>query len=242
MRAVGVIPARLAATRLPNKPLADILGKPMIQWVWERSRRSRRLDDVVVATPDAGIVRVCGEFGAAAVLTSPDHPTGTDRVAEAARTLEADLVVNIQGDEPLTSPQALDALVEAMESSSQAALGSLMFPLGPDDDPADPNLVKVVVDRSGHAIYFSRSPIPYPRGEAKPARWGHIGIYAWRADRLQEFARLEQGELERSESLEQLRALENGWKIRMVRTDYRPIGVDTADDLERARQALEAGR
>jgi len=239
-RAVGVIPARLAATRLPRKPLADIAGRPMIRWVWERASAAELLDEVIVATPDEEIVSACASFGARAVLTAPEHPTGTDRVAEAAAGLEAELVVNIQGDEPLIRGEDLDALVSAMRSDGDAALGSLMFPLAEEEDASDPNLVKVVVDRCGRALYFSRSCIPYDRTGARPARFGHIGVYAWRRDRLLEFARMERGRLEEAESLEQLRALEAGWKIRMVPTDFRPVGVDTPADLERARRALGA--
>ncbi len=237
-RAVGVIPARLAATRLPRKPLADIGGRPMVCRVWERASEARLLDEVIVATPDEEIASVCASFGARAVLTAPEHPTGTDRVAEAAAGLEADIVVNIQGDEPLIRGEDLDALVSAMRSDAEAALGSLMFRLGDGDDAEDPNLVKVVVGRDGWALYFSRSCIPYARGTARPERFGHIGVYAWRRGRLMEFAKMERGRLEEAESLEQLRALEAGWKIRMVLTDFRPVGVDTPEDLERARRAL----
>ncbi len=240
MKAIGVIPARLAATRLPNKPLLDIAGKPMIQWVWERSSDARMLDEVLVATPDPEIVSACQSFGAVAVLTSPDHATGTDRVAEVVSAREADIAVNIQGDEPLTHPEALDALVEGLIEQQDAALGSLMFPLGPDDDAADPNLVKVVVDRFGFALYFSRAEIPYPRNPSDVQRYGHMGIYAWRRERLLEFTAMPRAGTEVSESLEQLRALDAGWKISMVRTEHRPVGVDTPGDLERARRALGA--
>lgn len=239
-RAIGVIPARLAATRLPRKPLADIGGKPMIRWVWERASAAELLDEVIVATPDEEIASVCASFGARAVLTAPEHPTGTDRVAEAAGGINADIVVNIQGDEPLIRAEDLDALVSAMRADADAALGSLMFPLGDGEDASDPNLVKVVVGRDGCALYFSRSCIPYDRTGIHPARYGHIGVYAWRRDRLMAFAHLERGRLEEAESLEQLRALEAGWKIRMVMTDFRPVGVDTPEDLERARRALGA--
>lgn len=239
MSTLGVIPARMAATRLPGKPLLPIAGKPMVQWVWERSSRAKLLDDVIIATPDPEIVAACEAFGAAAVLTSPGHPTGTDRVAEAVQGRDADLVVNIQGDEPLTEPDALDALVGAMLESGDADMGSLMFELAGTDDASNPNLVKVVVDAAGYALYFSRSPIPYDRAGTSPTRYGHVGIYAWRRERLFEFAAMSRGTLEAAESLEQLRALEAGWKIRMVRTDFRPVGVDTQEDLERARRALE---
>ncbi|MEI6914250.1 MAG: 3-deoxy-manno-octulosonate cytidylyltransferase [Armatimonadota bacterium] len=237
IRALGVIPARLAATRLPNKPLLDINGKPMVQWVWERARQSERLNDVIIATPDSEIIQTCEGFGAIAVLTDPDHPTGTDRVAEAAALYDHDVVVNIQGDEPLIEPAALDALVEGLLSSESARMASLMFEMGNNEDPNDPNLVKVVTDSEAHAIYFSRCPIPYPRS-GNPAHFAHIGVYAWRRDALFEFPKLARGVLEQAESLEQLRALEAGWKIKMVSTHYRPIGVDTPEDLDKARRVL----
>ncbi len=238
MKAIGVIPARLAATRLPNKPLLDIAGKPMVRWVWERASMADLLDEVIVATPDQQIVDACASFGARGVLTSPDHLTGTDRVAEAAAQIDADMVVNIQGDEPLTEPAALDALIAGMAGAPEAALGSLMFPLNAEDDTQNPNLVKVVVDRACFAIYFSRSEIPFARGISHPPRFGHIGIYAWRKEPLMKFCELGRSLLEEAESLEQLRALEAGWKIFMVHTNYRPVGVDTPEDLERARRAL----
>lgn len=240
MRAIGVIPARLAATRLPDKPLLDIAGKPMIQWVWERSAAAESLDEVIVATPDERIVEACARFGAVAVLTSPAHETGTDRVVEAIQGREADIVVNIQGDEPLTHPDALNALVRGLQDHPEAALGSLMFPLGQGDDPDDPNLVKVVVDRNGLALYFSRAGIPYQRNPVALQRYGHMGIYAWRREQLLEFARLPRVAVEQAESLEQLRALDAGWRIFMVVTEHRPVGVDTPEDLERARRALSA--
>lgn len=242
MKAIGVIPARLAATRLPNKPLLDIAGKPMVQWVWEQASKAVSLDKVIVATPDPEIAEACVSFGAPAALTSPEHPTGTDRVAEAVASEPADIIVNIQGDEPLTDPGSLDALVAAMVKNPRAALGSLMFELTGSENADDPNLVKVVTSDTGYALYFSRLPIPYPRGIEKPARFGHVGIYAWRREKLFEFTRLPRSPLEIAESLEQLRALSAGWPVLMVQTDYRPIGVDTPEDLERVRRSLDDAR
>lgn len=241
MKAIGVIPARLAATRLPNKPLLDIAGKPMVQWVWEQASKASCLDKVIVATPDPEIAEACARFGAPVALTSPDHPTGTDRVAEAVSAEQADIIVNIQGDEPLTDPGSLDSLVTAMVKNPKAALGSLMFELTDSEDPDDPNLVKVVTSDTGYALYFSRLPVPYPRGIEKPVRYGHVGIYAWRRKRLFEFTRLPCSPLEVAESLEQLRALSAGWLVLMVQTSYRPIGVDTPEDLERVRRSMHAG-
>lgn len=238
-KTLGVIPARLAATRLPNKPLLEICGRPMIQWVWERCRRAKLLDDIVVATPDEAIAEACRSFGANAVLTKPEHPTGTDRVAEVAATCDADIIVNIQGDEPLIAPEALDELIRAF-TESDAQMGSLMFQIPPEEDAADPNLVKVVTALDFTALYFSRSPVPFARGVPDPLRYGHVGIYIYRRADLLAFTRLARTPLEIAESLEQLRALESGWKIKMALTDYRPIGVDTPADLERVREALSA--
>lgn len=209
----------------------------MIQWVWERARQARLLHDVIIATPDEAIVEACRSFGATAVLTGEHHPTGTDRVAEAAAKSDAEVIVNIQGDEPLIAPEALDGLIEAF-SGSDAQMGSLMFALESGEDASSPNLVKVVTTSDSSALYFSRLPIPFGRGQENPVRYGHIGIYVWRRSALLEFTRLPRGRLEQAESLEQLRAVEAGWKIRMALTDYRPVGVDTLEDLERARRAL----
>ena len=240
-QAVAILPARLAATRLPDKPLADIAGKPMIQHVYERARQARTLSDVLVATPDAAIADAVHGFGGMVVLTSPTHPTGTDRVAEAAQTLSPDIavIVNVQGDEPLLDPGTVDAVATLLLEDPTLVMASLMCPL-PAGREADPNVVKVVVDRRNFALYFSRSPLPYRRNAAAPyAPRQHVGLYAYRRDFLLEFPRLAPTPLEQAESLEQLRALEHGFRIRMAETDRAPESVDTPEDLERVRTLLQ---
>ena len=236
-RTIGIIPARLAATRLPNKPLLDIAGKPMIQWVYERAQGAGLLDDVIIATPDDEVRRRVESFGGKAVMTSAEHCSGTDRLAEAARALEADVILNIQGDEPLLDPAAVDLLIEAMAEDPDVPMGSVMCPLE-DGEEEDPAVVKVVTDRQGFALYFSRARIPYPRVPEAARVRKHIGIYAYRRDFLIAFAEMERTPLEKAESLEQLRALENGYRIKMVETSSSPISVDTPEDLERDSQIL----
>jgi 3-deoxy-manno-octulosonate cytidylyltransferase (CMP-KDO synthetase) len=232
----GIIPARLAATRLPNKPLLDIAGKPMIQWVYEQASKATMLDEVMVATPDEEVRKCVESFGGKAIMTSSEHRSGTDRLAEAAEDSGAGLIVNIQGDEPLLDPDAIDLLVRAMVDSPDVLMGSLMCPLADDEEEDDPAVVKVVTDREGFALYFSRARIPYPRDPNAAEVRKHIGIYAYQRDFLIAFSRLAPTPLEQAESLEQLRALENGYRIKMVETDFSPMSVDTPEDLERVRQ------
>lgn len=237
-KVVGIIPARLAATRLPNKPLLDIAGKPMIQWVYEHASRSRLLRQLIVATPDEEVRQCVESFGGEAIMTSSEHRSGTDRLAEAARYLDADLVVNIQGDEPILESEAIDTLVQAMLNSPDIPMGSLMCPLNSKQEEDNPSVVKVVTDCQGFALYFSRARIPYPRCAEAAQVWKHIGIYAYRRDFLIKFAGLEPTPLEKAESLEQLRALENGYRIKMVETCFSPISVDTPEDLDCVRRLL----
>ena len=239
-KAIGIIPARLAATRLPNKPLLDIAGKPMVQWVYERAKSARMLDDVLVATPDEEIFARVESFGGKAVMTSPAHRSGTDRLAEAAESLDADLILNIQGDEPLLDPGSVDALAEAMMRYPDVPMGSLMCRLEAEEED-NPAVVKVVTDQQGLALYFSRARIPYPRDREAAEPRKHIGIYAYRRDFLLAFPNMAPTPLERAESLEQLRALENGYRIMMVETEFSPTSVDTQEDLERVRQILGNG-
>jgi len=246
MKAVAIIPARLAATRLPDKPLARIAGRTMIEWVYARALTARKIDRVLVATPDQAILDAVRAFGGDAVPTRPDHSTGTDRIAEAAGLLPSEftVVVNVQGDEPRISPGVIDAVAETLLSDPTLDMSTVCCPL-PDGREDDPNVVKVVVDRSGNALYFSRSPIPYRRGtDAAYAPLQHVGLYGYRRDFLESFPGLERTPLERIESLEQLRVLEHGRRIRMVHVAHAPESVDTPEDLERVRAlfAAEEGR
>lgn len=235
---IGVIPSRLASVRLPNKPILDICGKPMIQWVYENASKASKLDRLVVATPDDEIFRCVEGFGGDAVMTASDHKTGTDRIAEAARDTDAGIIVNIQGDEPLIDPSSIDSLVEVLIESPDTPMASLMYRITDAFDFENPAVVKVVTDLQGFALYFSRAGIPYPRveGAAEPMR--HIGIYAYRRDFLLKYSSLTQTPLEKAESLEQLRVLEHGYKIRMAVTDSAPAGVDTPEDLEMVRRVF----
>lgn len=238
---VAILPARLAATRLPNKPLADLNGKTMIQRVYERASAATRVSAVLVATPDDAIADAVRAFGGNVVMTSPDHRTGTDRIAEAAATLpdSAEIIVNVQGDEPLLDPATIDAVAEPLLADATLSMASLCCPL-PEGREDDPNVVKVVRAANGDALYFSRSPLPYRRAPDAPYRpLQHVGLYAYRRDFLMRFPTLPPTPLERVESLEQLRALENGVRIRMIETDRAPESVDTPDDLERVRHILK---
>jgi 3-deoxy-manno-octulosonate cytidylyltransferase (CMP-KDO synthetase) len=236
-----IIPARYGAQRFPGKPLADLAGKPVIAHVVERARRARGVDVVAVATDDERIARAAERAGAEAIVTG-DAATGTDRVAEAARRLRPapDIIVNLQGDEPLIEPEAIETLVAAMEGN--VVMGTLARPLG-EGELGRPQVVKVVTDRSGDALYFSRAPIPHRcTGGESPLARAHVGIYAFTAAFLQELASLPRGRLEVEESLEQLRALEHGHRIRVAETRYAGFGIDTPEDLERARAILAAQR
>lgn len=239
-RVIGIIPARLAAVRLPNKPLLDIAGKPMIQWVWEQARKVTLLDDLLVATPDEAILKVVESFGGRAVMTSPKHRSGTDRLAEAAANLDAEIIVNIQGDEPLLDPRNIEKAIEPLLAVPDLPIVSLMCPC-PTEERDNPATVKVVCDRHQNALYFSRARIPYPRNmEAVPVMQ-HIGLYAYRREFLLAFAQMEPTPLEKTEGLEQLRVLENGYAIRMVSVEQAPLSVDTPDDLRRVREIFAAG-
>ncbi len=246
MKAIGVIPARYKSTRLPAKPLADILGKPMIQHVYENAKKARGLDSVVVATDDERIVAAVKAFGGAVVMTDPDHASGTDRVAEVAAGSDAALVVNIQGDEPLLDPAMIDECVQALKDAlEQGDVGmSTMAKRVGEDVFHDPSVVKLVRDARGRALYFSRSLIPYPRYRTSSfGVFEHIGLYAYTRECLERLSKLPPGELEEIEKLEQLRALENGISIQVAETkcESELVSVDTQEDLERVRQILSNG-
>jgi 3-deoxy-manno-octulosonate cytidylyltransferase (CMP-KDO synthetase) len=240
-RIAVIIPARYGAQRFPGKPLADLAGRPVIAHVVERARRARGVDVVAVATDDERIARAAEQAGAEAIVTG-EAATGTDRVAEAARRLRPapDLVVNLQGDEPLIEPAAIEAVVAAMAAGVEMA--TLARPLQ-EGELGRAQVVKVVADRRGDALYFSRAPVPHRRaGGASPLARAHVGIYAFTAAFLQRFAALPPGRLEAEEALEQLRALEHGHRIRVADTAYAGFGIDTPEDLERARGILAAQR
>jgi 3-deoxy-manno-octulosonate cytidylyltransferase (CMP-KDO synthetase) len=238
MQIVGVIPARYDSSRYPGKPLADIHGKPMIQHVYERSLRAARLDRLVVATDDSRIVKTVESFGGKALLTRSDHPSGTDRVAEVAHLLglgEDDVLINIQGDEPLVEPVMIERLIEAMEQNWACPMATLAFVCENEEDYRSGNVVKVVVDESGRALYFSRSPIPLRREDSdEPLPFlKHLGFYGYRHSFLKTFTLLPPGKLESLEKLEQLRALEHGYAIQVALSPVETHGVDTPEDLER---------
>ncbi|MEO5339770.1 MAG: 3-deoxy-manno-octulosonate cytidylyltransferase [Magnetococcus sp. MYC-9] len=244
---VVIIPARFASSRLPGKPLLDLGGKPMIRHVYERAMQAD-VAAVWVATDDLRIYDAVLAFGGRAMMTSADHLSGTDRVAEAARALDAAIVVNVQGDEPLLEPHLIDRVAAPLRQDPALEMATVAHPLRDERESRDPNVVKVVCDRRGLALYFSRSPIPFDREAPATVADGqglampllrHVGLYAYRADFLQTFARLPPTELEQRERLEQLRALEHGHAIRVVVADGAAIGVDTPADAQRVRQLLE---
>ncbi len=247
-----IIPARLASTRLPNKPLADIGGRPMVVRVAERAQRSGA-SRVVVATDSSDIASACADHGVQTVMTRADHPSGSDRLAEAARLLHLapqDIVVNVQGDEPLIDPTLIDAVAQLLARTPAASMATAAHPVASAADHANPNVVKVVTDAQGLALYFSRAPIAWwrdrPVGDAAalpdPAPLRHVGLYAYRASFLALFPALAQAPLEKLEALEQLRALWHGHKIAVHVTAHAPgPGVDTADDLARVRALFASG-
>jgi 3-deoxy-manno-octulosonate cytidylyltransferase (CMP-KDO synthetase) len=226
-KAIGVIPVRYGSNRFPGKPLAAILGKPMIQWVYEGARESRRLERIIVATDDDRIAAAASGFGAEVLMTSPEHASGTDRVAEAAGATDAEIILNIQGDEPLVRGGMLDSLVEAL-GEGEAGMATLMAKVKDISLLGDPHIVKVVSDAAGYALLFSRAPLPFG---ATDYFHQHIGIYAYRRDLLLGYGRLPASRLESVERLEQLRALEAGVKIRMVEIERPTLSVDSPRDI-----------
>jgi len=239
-----VIPARLGSTRLPRKPLADIAGKPMVVRVAERARQSQA-HSVVVATDSPEIQEVCDEHRIECLLTSADHPTGTDRIAEVAQLLKLpndSIIVNVQGDEPLIPPELINQVASTLAQHAQCAISTVAVPISDPSEINSPNVVKVVLNRSGEALYFSRATIPFvrdPKSNKKTDYLRHLGIYAYRADFLQAYTRLEPAPPEEAEALEQLRALWNGYRIAVhTALEAPPAGVDTPEDLERVRLLL----
>jgi 3-deoxy-manno-octulosonate cytidylyltransferase (CMP-KDO synthetase) len=242
-KVLAVIPARQASVRFPGKPLANIAGRPMIQHVVERVRQAALVDRIVVATDEEAIKKVVESFGGEAILTRRDHRTGTDRVAEVAAHVAAEIYVNVQGDEPLVDPRTIDALVSAMNEDPAAQIATPCSGISHPNDIMDPNIVKVVRDFDGNALYFSRAPIPWVRETSETGaaqHWKHLGLYAFRRDALLEFPTLPPGELERVEQLEQLRWLENGFHIAVIETDYDAVSVDVPADIARVEKLLAA--
>lgn len=232
---IAVIPARYGSTRFPGKMLALLKGKPLIEWVWRRVHNAKRIDRVIVATDDEKIAQAVKEFGGEARMTSPDHPSGTDRIAEAMKDLDAEWIINVQGDEPMMESWALNEFVGAL---GQEEMATLARQIG-KEEAQDPNVVKVVMNFQGQAIYFSRAPIPFQREENMSIEyWHHLGIYAYRPAVLQKMVSLPPSFLERAEKLEQLRALENGIAIQVIPTTLKAVGVDTPEDLKRVEQLL----
>ncbi len=249
MEVLGVIPARYGSTRLPGKPLASIAGKSLIRRVYEQSMKCETLDLVCVATDDERIVKEIDRIGGRAVMTSPDHPSGTDRIAETVEILEREevchpkIVVNIQGDMPFVHPRMIDEIVEPLRQDASIPMGTSVYPIHRKENLQNPAVVKVAIDLNGFALYFSRSLIPYPRMKTGLPAYDHIGIYVYQRDFLRTLAGLKPTPLEQEESLEQLRVLEHGYKIRVVKTaceDSEFVGhaIDTPEDVERAEELL----
>jgi 3-deoxy-manno-octulosonate cytidylyltransferase (CMP-KDO synthetase) len=250
MSAIVVIPARYASTRFPGKPLALLKGMPLIQHVYQNSLNSRLADEVIVATDSETIFEKVLSFGGKALMTSAEHQSGTDRIAEVAATMKCDIIVNVQGDEPLIRPEMIDDVISVLDDN-RASLGTLAIPIRGSREIFDTNVVKVVFDPEGFAWYFSRAPIPYHRDEWKDLSQGvaltmggtaykHVGIYSYRRDVLLRISALPPSRLELIEKLEQLRALENGFRIKVKETARETIGVDTPEDLERVEQCLNS--
>ena len=237
--AVAIIPARYGSTRFPGKALADIHGKSLIRHVYERVSLSPAVSRVVVATDDDRIKREVEMFGGTAVMTSPDHVSGTDRVVEAAKITGGDIIVNVQGDEPLIDPELIDRVIENLVNDSEIVCSTAAFPITDKALYDDPNSVKVVCDLKGRALYFSRSPVPFFRDSEFNRAFIHIGIYCFRKDFLDIYSELKPTTLETSEKLEQLRILENGYRIGVVVTEHNAIGVDTEEDLEKVRRLIK---
>lgn len=246
-KAVVIIPARYNSSRFPGKPLATLKGKTLIQNVYDQASSASRIDSVIVATDDARIFDSVKKFGGSVLMTSPDHSCGTDRIAEVARDLECDIVVNVQGDEPFIRPEMIDDTVQLLLEDEAASISTLAVRIDNEDEIVNPNVVKVVTDDRGYALYFSRSPIPYFREEwkdlqsitlqqGKTVLFKHIGVYGYRKESLLNFTAMEKKWLEEMEKLEQLRALAAGMKIKVKETAFNTFGIDTIEDLRKAEE------
>jgi len=241
-KVIVVIPARYASTRLPGKPLVPLAGKPMVQHAYERAKRAQTVHRVMVATDDQRIMDAVTAFGGEARMTRSDHRTGTERIAEVAVHEAGDVFVNVQGDEPLIDPVAIDTAVGALLEEPQAQISTVATPIRHAGDILDPNVVKTVLDFDGNALYFSRAPIPWIRDTQQKLHvkfWKHLGLYVFQREALLEYPTLPQGELEKIEQLEQLRWLENGWKIRVAEVAHDAVSVDVPEDVARVEKLME---
>ncbi|MFQ5952962.1 MAG: 3-deoxy-manno-octulosonate cytidylyltransferase [Candidatus Omnitrophota bacterium] len=254
MKIVAVIPARWDSTRFKGKVLADINKKPMVQYVWEKAKMAHEIDEVIVAVDKEKVFKAVESFGGKAVFTSPEQPSGTDRVAEAVNEIDADVIVNVQADEPLIHPMMIDELAQVFEYERNVQMATLIKRIHKKEEITDPNIVKVVIDRKGFALYFSRNPVPFVQrsgaggSESTPYAadlenvsgryYKHIGLYAYTKDFLYTYTNLPKAALEVEERLEQLRVLEHGYKIRTIETRYDTVGVDTPEDLEKVKEIL----
>ena len=239
MDIIGVIPARLQSSRMPHKLLRTILGKTILQWTWESAHQARLLDRLIIACDDHQLHSLAKEFGAEAVLTSPEHKSGTDRIAEAVRDIDAKIIINIQADEPLMHPATINNVIRCMTDESNIVMATVKKQIDDEEEIQDPNIVKVITDKDNFAIYFSRAPLPYRRESSSSAvYYKHIGIYAYTKDFLYTFKNLLTSYLEESEKLEQLRAVEAGYKIKVVETSFDSWGIDTEHDLRKVESVL----
>lgn len=239
MKTAAIIPARMGSTRFPGKVLANLGGKPIVQWVWERTKASKA-DEVIVASDSEEVIRAVQAFGGNAQMTSPNHPSGSDRIWEVASKLDCDIIINVQGDEPFMEPSVIDRLIDVMQESPAPDMATVVVPSTREQIANNPNSPKVVVAADNTALYFSRSPIPFLReGGTDMPLYKHWGIYAYSRAALSKFVSLPESPLEKCEKLEQLRALENGMKIKVIKTDFQSIGIDTPEDLIQAEQHLK---
>jgi 3-deoxy-manno-octulosonate cytidylyltransferase (CMP-KDO synthetase) len=240
IKAIGVIPARFSSTRFPGKPLAELCGKPMIQWVYEKALQSELLTDVIIATDDKRIYQAVKEFNGKVYMTSPNHRSGMSRVTEVVKKLSVDVIVNIQGDEPLIRPKMIDQVVYEFYINTNVDIVTLKKRITNIDELDNPNVVKVVTDKYGFALYFSRAKIPYPRDTCISQWYKHIGLYGYRSKFLITIDKLPDSQLEITEGLEQLKILEYGYKIKVIETEYDTIGVDTPEDLNRVASIIQS--
>ena len=244
MDVIGVIPARYSSTRFEGKVLADILGKPMIQHVWERAKQALLLDDLIIACDDETVASVARGFGAKVVATSRDHSCGTDRIIEVINPLDVKIAINVQGDEPLIHPTMIDSVAQALLEDEGISMATIAKKIENKEELNDPNVVKVVIDKNNFALYFSRGAIPFHAQNSelkRPVFYKHIGLYGYTKDFLFIYKNLPPSGLEKTECLEQLRVLEEGFRIKVIETKYDTVGVDTPEDLEKVRNYLRKG-